>query len=497
MDFYPIISIVFTILLFVLSGYYFHKGKYTTALGLIMIAGLFLRIFVGSDHYLHAWDERYHALVAKNMMEHPLVPTLYDHPYLNFDYTNWTANHIWVHKQPLPLWSMSLSMKVFGVNEFALRLPSILLSTLGIWLTFGIAKRFFGSRVGVLAAFLFAIHGLILEIGAGRVATDHTDLFFLVFVMLGVYFAIRYAESRKLIFTLLCGVAVACAVLSKWLPALIVLPVWLLVVYQNKPINYKRSIRDFIILLVVIFVLVAPWQWFIRTYFPIETVWENSFNMKHLTQVLDDQGGPFYYHFDKMRMVYGELVYIPFLWFIYITIKKRTNGYYWALLIWILVPYLFFSMAKTKMQGYTLFTAPALFIICALFWNYLRMNLKLFKQKWLIVTVLVLIIALPVRYSFERMKPFTKSTELNPVWAKELREFGEQTKGKGKVVLLNVSNPIEAMFYADIIAYPYYPTEDIVNKLLKKGCEVYINGNEFRDQFKNEHIHMVNLVQPK
>ncbi|MCB0538920.1 MAG: hypothetical protein KDE33_15510, partial [Bacteroidetes bacterium] len=114
------LSISFLGLLFVV--FFFLKQKYNYALLLLILAGITLRIYTSNDKYLHKWDERYHALVAKNMMEEPFVPKLYKNPVLNYDYKNWTGNHIWVHKQPFPLWSIALSFKLFGVNELALRL---------------------------------------------------------------------------------------------------------------------------------------------------------------------------------------------------------------------------------------------------------------------------------------------------------------------------------------------------------------------------------------
>ncbi|MCC6768002.1 MAG: glycosyltransferase family 39 protein [Bacteroidia bacterium] len=139
------------------------RNDYTISLILLMLGGIVLRLYTAADLYLHPWDERYHALVAKHLMSHPLLPTLYEHPVLPFDYTSWTSNHVWVHKQPLPLWTMAISMSVFGVNELALRLPSVVLSTIGIGLTFFIASYIFSKKLAWLAAFFFSINGLIIE----------------------------------------------------------------------------------------------------------------------------------------------------------------------------------------------------------------------------------------------------------------------------------------------------------------------------------------------
>ena len=71
------------------------KGNHKLALLLLVLCGAALRLYTASDLCLHAWDERYHALVAKNLIGHPWVPTLYDKPVLAYDFKNWTANHVW------------------------------------------------------------------------------------------------------------------------------------------------------------------------------------------------------------------------------------------------------------------------------------------------------------------------------------------------------------------------------------------------------------------
>ena len=56
----------------------------------------------------------------------------------------------------------------------------------------------YSQRVGFIAAFLFSIHGLIIELSAGRVATDSIDIFFLFFIELAVYLTLRFAKPEKI-----------------------------------------------------------------------------------------------------------------------------------------------------------------------------------------------------------------------------------------------------------------------------------------------------------
>ena len=176
----------------------FVKNNTRNAIAAIIFAGFILRIFMASDPFLHHWDERYHALVAKHLIETPFTPRLYAEALLEYDYRAWNRNYIWLHKQPLPMWTMALSMKCFGVNLWALRLPSVLLSTIAIGLTFLIGKRLFNRKIGLLAAFFISINGLILELTGGQITTDHTDIFFFFFITLGGYFAIAAKDKKQL-----------------------------------------------------------------------------------------------------------------------------------------------------------------------------------------------------------------------------------------------------------------------------------------------------------
>lgn len=460
-------------------GYYFSwrhysKGNWTTAVLLLMFCGLALRIYTSSDFFLHTWDERYHALVAKNLINHPLTPTLYDNPILPYDYKNWTANHIWVHKQPLPLWTMAVSMWLFGVNEIALRLPSIIFATIGIWLSFYIGRYFFNKKIGYLTAFFFSINGLIIELTGGRVATDHIDIFFLFFIELAIVFSILFSLKQKTVFNVLAGVSMGAAILSKWLPAIIVVPIWLLIVADSGKFTTKGILKQFIILLTACILIFLPWQLYIYKVFPFEATWEASFNFKHITEVLEERTGPFYYFIDRIRINYGELIYLPLLWFLWRTFQNIRDKKRLAISIWVLLPLIFFSLAKTKMQAYILFISPAFFIMTADFFFMLNDYKKNHKLKWLCNLILFLLIALPVRYMIERVKPFDESNR-NPDWAIELRKLNDRKISKG--VLLNYDNPIEAMFYTNFTAYQNIPNRNKIADLVADGYTVIINDD--------------------
>jgi 4-amino-4-deoxy-L-arabinose transferase-like glycosyltransferase len=474
-------NLYFGILVFFICtiGFYFswkfHSGnRIIPALILLTLCGIILTIYISSDFFLHEWDERFHALVAKNLINQPFIPKLYAHPLIPYDYKNWGSNYIWVHKQPVPLWGMALSLRIAGINEFAVRLPSIILSTGGILITYYIACYLYDSKVAFISAFLFAINGKIIALAGGRDATDHIDIFFLFFVSLAVVMAIKFVKSKNQSYNILCGISIGLAILSKWLPALIVLPIWFLLVLDSRKFNRIEIIKNSAILLAVTVLIFLPWQIYVFYRFPLEAKWEAGFNFKHLTEGLEGHGRPFSYHFLQLGQMYGELVYLPILWCMYKAVFNRLNYKRLIVLIWVLVPLLFFSFSKTKMPAYTLFSSPAVFIIAGLFFVFVKRYSKKFRYRMASIAIMVLLIALPVRQCITKTGMFQKY-DRNPQWVKDIKELKPLgRKYDGKLVIFNTDRPIETMFYVDCIAYSILPSNERISELEKKGYKVIV-----------------------
>ena len=431
--------------------HFLRKRKFQYAVVFILILGFGLRMFVATDPFLHEWDERYHALVAKNTINGPLKPTLYINPILDYDYKNWVGNHVWVHKQPMTLWILATSMKIFGVNLFGLRFLTVLISLLAVWLTYLIGSKLYDKKVGIIAAYLHGINGLIIEQTGGRVATDHVDVLFLFFIEMAMWFIITYQGKRAWWNLMLIGASTGFAVLTKWLPALIIFPVFFAFDYKGW-FDKKTMLHAFIIGLTILAVS-APWQIFTAIQYPLENAWEKHFNWLHITSVLDNQGGPFYYFFSKLRIHYGEIMYLPFIWLV-IRKKNWFDRKKLALLAWMMIPLLFFSIPKTKMQGYTLFIAPAVFIVLALFVRNLSFSIPRLEKssyQWIAKLIIGLLLFLPVRYCIERTKPFSTENRTPPIYMNRVLEL--QKNNTESLVIEGCSHPIETMFFTNHTAY--------------------------------------------
>ncbi len=426
--------------------------RYDAALVFILLCGLILRVYTAADANLHDWDERYHALVAKNLTQHWLKPTLYDHPLLPYKYTDWTANHIWLHKQPLALWLMALCIKLFGAHAFVIRIPAILLTAFAIWLVYQIAKSLYDARVAIISAFLCAIHGLVIELASGRAGTDSIDAVFFSFVTLSIWMIVKAVSNKSYALHLVAGVFLGLALLTKWLPALIALPVWLILSMPRFKGERIRMLGCLACLLFAATAIALPWQLYTISHFPLEAKWEHSYNQRHFCSALEGHDGGFFYHFDHLRMKYGELVYLSILWVTWNGIKHGRVADR-ALLLWLWGTFLPFSFAATKMEAYTIIAAPSIFIITALAFVHLGTRLAdVGKYRWMLTLIWISLLALPARYTLERVKPFAIMNR-NPEWNKEITAVRKSEANNYRTVFVGCSHPIELMFATDCMAY--------------------------------------------
>jgi 4-amino-4-deoxy-L-arabinose transferase len=262
-----------------------------------------------------------------------------------------------------------------------------------------------------------------------------------------IYFSTQHIKTKKPAFTILIGLFIGLAVLTKWLPALIVIPVWFLLAIESKKFTKREIALNLLVIISIATSLFLPWQLYIHSHFPAEAGYTMSHNMLHITEVLDNQTGPFWFFISRMGTNFGELIYIPLIFIVIRYIKNRKDYKLLSLIVWIFIPLIFFSVAKTKMQAYILFTAPALFLITAYFANFLTEKAIENKHKFVNFALAVLLIALPFRYTVERLKPFSKD-ERNPEWVARLKSV-KSDYGSDKTLLFNAHSQSKQCFNCD------------------------------------------------
>lgn len=297
-----------------------RKWVIPSLLALILLSSLGTRLVNLGHAGIKGLDESFHALVARNLLDDPLKPTLIQRPYLNYDRTDWLGNHVWLHKPVLPLWQIALSFFVLGVNTLALRIPSLLLSTGACALTYLIGRDLIDRRAGLVACAVQAFNPAILMLINGYAFSDHIDIALLFWTELSIWLmcitvtrATRPCpmpeklapdllprsqflstgetpvSQRSALPALLCGAAQGCAFLSKtWLAFIVTgLAVVVLIVRRD-----RQTLLQVALILLGTLLVAGPWMLYTWLRFPQEFLAENGLILKHLSEDVENWSAP-------------------------------------------------------------------------------------------------------------------------------------------------------------------------------------------------------------
>jgi len=463
-----LVFIIIALLFFTLL----EKSEYKLALYICMVLAIFLRLWISTDPYLNVFDERYHALVSKNILIY-FTPYLYPNLVISFDPLDWTHSSIWLHKPPLPFMIIALSLKVFGFKYFAVRLPSIILSTLSCVLTYKISSHFYCKKIALVALFLHAIHGLSIELVGGRVSSDHTDVFYLFFAQLAIYVAI--VRSKSVMSILLTAFILMCAYLSKWIAVFI--PIVLVSLYYLIN-NISRS--KHVLLYVLTVIILGSSHLVIATNYPEElsNLYRGIFGL--LKSDKSPHDGGYLYYINRIRIIYGELIYIPLSLIIVSLISRKLNRDRLYIMLWILVSITILSFFNAKRATYTLIFAPAMFILTAVYYyqfRYLFLNSFAIKRTYYGLTM-ILLLALPIRYSIERMKYFN-SYPSDRIESKSIEVINNICEFDfNHTILIDEEFYIEFMFLHPITAYNIPLDKHQIDSLNRLGYTIVKRTNQ-------------------
>jgi len=333
----------------------------------LIIAFLSLLLFVpflGTTH-LFDWDEINFAEASREM----LVTGNYAIPQIGFE-------PFW-EKPPLFFWLQVICMKIFGVNEFASRLPNALCGVLTLVLLYRLGKKLVNEQFGWMWALIYA--GSLLP--QFYFKSGIIDPWFNLFIFLGVYQLAAYSDSRSdrpVKRILLAGLFTGLAVMTKGPVALLIVGLcYGVFALTSRFRNFMKPLHILYFLLVTalaggiwFIALLANGQQHIITEFIVYQI--------RLFQTEDaGHGGPFFYHFIILLIGCFPAAALSIL---SMRIAKRTNEtprhfHLWMMILfWVTL--LLFSIVKTKIVHYSsLCYFPLTYLAAVSFYH-------LYRRKW-------------------------------------------------------------------------------------------------------------------
>ena len=482
-----------TLVLFFALSYWVYRawmlGRYRHCLYGSLLLSLVIHLNGISYFYLNTWDEAFHAVVARNLLNHPLEPTLYEDAALPAPPEDWRKIHVWLHKPPLPLWYIALSLKLFGVNEVAVRIPSVIFSLLSVWLTFLIGQRLFSGAAAGAACYLYAINGMLFDLSTGRQFSDHVDTLFILLIQLAAWFALRLVPARDgagvelprppmFSSAALVGAAVGLAFLTKLFAAFLPLVLFACVLHGLK--MPPRDIVKYLSMALAVSVLfIVPWFLYAYLQWPPWFVAGVFGKLGYISHPAEDWSGGFFYHWIRIPRFYGELTVLSLPFVFYRAWHSQALALR-ILSIWVLVPYLVFSLSVTKAPAYPFIAAPAVCLINGYFIRYvyeIKQKSPAGLKRKLLAGLLIVFMALAVRVSLERQK-LHKTPSRHIEYFDKLKDFCRTVnRTNEKVVIFRMPSPT-AMFYCNAPVYFDLPDRETTESLQSRGYKVLIYADE-------------------
>ncbi|MFF0196335.1 ArnT family glycosyltransferase [Streptomyces anulatus] len=131
-----------------------------------------------------------------------------------------SANAITVDKPPAALWPMALSVRLFGLNSWAILAPQVLMAlATGAVLNTAVRRRF-GPVAGLIAVGVFAL----TPVAALMFRFNNPDALLALLMTVTVWCVLRALEQGRTTWLLWAGAAVGFAFLTKTLQAFLILP---------------------------------------------------------------------------------------------------------------------------------------------------------------------------------------------------------------------------------------------------------------------------------
>ncbi|MDH3698996.1 MAG: glycosyltransferase family 39 protein [Flavobacteriaceae bacterium] len=270
---------------------------------LVYIAGLFVTLFEN--------DSAQFAVMAMRMaQENDFINLIKD----SQDYLD---------KPHLHFWLAALSFKIFGIHDWAYRLPGLIFTLMAAYSTYGLGRLLYNKEIGRLAALIFmSCQTIVLS------AIDvRTDAVLTGSVILAIWQLAIYLQNGHLRALLLGAFATGLAFSTKGQIGLLVIGIPLLchVIYQG---YWKRVIHPKVLLAVLVFGL---------TISPMLYAYYQQFDMhpeKVIRGLSDRSGIRFIFWEQSFERLSGEGV------------GKNSSDYFFFFhtLLWVLIPWTFLSL---------------------------------------------------------------------------------------------------------------------------------------------------------
>ncbi len=239
----------------------------------------------------------------------------------------------YLDKPPLLFWLSATSMYLFGINDIAFRLPSILMALIAIYSTYKFTLLYYTKEIALIAA-------LVLASSQAMFLITHdvrADTMLMGWVILSIWQFSKWLQYKNWGTFILAFMAVAFGMMTKG-PIALMVPVFSFVPHFFIHKNFKLLFRwEYLIGLVIIVVLLLPMDIGLYQQFDLHPE-------KLMYGKTGTSGLRFFYWTQSFGRITGESVW-------------HENDHFTFLfenLLWGFLPWIFFFIVGLILEGYKL-----------------------------------------------------------------------------------------------------------------------------------------------
>jgi 4-amino-4-deoxy-L-arabinose transferase-like glycosyltransferase len=320
----------------------------------------------------------------------------------------------WSTKPPLMVWFQVLSFKLFGINEFSLRLPSAIAGTLTSLLLLLFSIKILGTRTLGIFAFLILISSSGY-IGYHVCRTGDNDALLILFTTIGTLSLFSHTETNNNKYLYIGLISFAFGILTKSIAALFFIPG--IVLYYLICKKFISTLKNKHFYFSLILFITLPFSFYIirniLTPGYLKSVLENE--VLRFGEVANTHSGPFYMYFAQL----GENLQL-WLWLIFLfpvaqafNKKKNVISRFSLFSFLLIISYLIIiSSSQTKLPWYVaqIFPLYATLIATTLYLTYSSLNHT--KWKYAVLLVFLFIFYLNFAHIYNKNTAKELSTDI-------------------------------------------------------------------------------------
>ena len=306
---------------------------------LFLILVLFVLLFnVGKYGVIETSDARY-AEISREMA----VSGDYMHPnFLN-------VHHY--HKPPITYQITAVGYKIFGINPFGARFFLQIAIIIQLLFIYKLTLLLFNDKkVSFWASLIYFTIPIVYF--SSRFLT--TDTFLTTFILMSLYYWVKYRKQGKYIDLYLFYVSLALGFLTKG-PVVFVVPLPFLLLYNRIELSKNKFSFHHLVSFILFIAIASSWY--------IYLIWQNDEFLRYfiIFQTFDRFSKNVFHRYEPFWyfLVFTPIISLP--WSINIIVLGKhykfyfkKNSIYIVLLLTFIIPIIFFSMSKSKRILYVL-----------------------------------------------------------------------------------------------------------------------------------------------